>query len=67
MNIAKSFAFTENVRLQLRGELFNAFNTPLFGSPDSGNANNQNFGVLNPNNGQRNIPRQVQLGVKFIF
>jgi hypothetical protein len=67
MALNKSFIFTETLRLQLRAELFNALNTPLFGSPDSGDATSQTFGVLNPNNGQRNIPRQIQLGVKFIF
>ncbi len=67
MALNKSFIFTESVRFQFRAELFNAFNTPLFGSPESGDATGQNFGVLNPNNGQRNIPRQVQLGFKFIF
>lgn len=67
MALNKSFIFTESIRLQLRAELFNAFNTPLFGSPDAGDAGSQTFGVLNPNNGQRNIPRQIQLGAKFIF
>ncbi|MDQ3685801.1 MAG: TonB-dependent receptor, partial [Acidobacteriota bacterium] len=67
MSLNKSFIFTESLRFQFRAELFNAFNTPLFGGPDSGDATGQNFGVLNPNNGQRNIPRQVQLGFKFIF
>jgi hypothetical protein len=67
MALNKSFNFTERYRFQLRAELFNAFNTPLFGSPDSGDATSQTFGVLNPNNGQRNIPRQVQLGFKFLF
>ena len=67
MALNKSFNFTERFRFQFRAELFNAFNTPLFGSPDSGDATSQTFGVLNPSNGQRNIPRQVQLGFKFIF
>jgi hypothetical protein len=67
MSLNKSFIFTESVRFQLRAELFNAFNTPLFGAPDTGDASSQTFGVLNPNNGQRNIPRQVQLGFKLIF
>jgi hypothetical protein len=66
MSLNKSFYFTEDVRFQFRVEAFNVFNTPLFGSPDT-NATGQNFGVLNPNNGQRNIPRQLQLGFKFLF
>lgn len=67
MALNKSFNFTESVRFQFRVELFNAFNTPLFGSPDTGDAGSATFGVLNPNNGQRNIPRQIQLGFKFMF
>ena len=67
MALNKSFNFTESVRFQFRVELFNAFNTPLFGNVDTGDAGNQTFGVLNPNNGQRNIPRQIQLGFKFNF
>jgi hypothetical protein len=66
MSLNKSFVFTETVRFQFRAEAFNILNTPLFGSPDT-NATGTNFGVLNPNNGQRNVPRQVQLGFKFIF
>jgi hypothetical protein len=67
MALNKTFAFTDRLRFQFRLEAFNVFNTPLFGSPDSGSATSNTFGVLNPNNGQRNIPRQVQLGFKFNF
>ncbi|MFL6211276.1 MAG: TonB-dependent receptor domain-containing protein [Pyrinomonadaceae bacterium] len=67
MSLNKSFIFTERLRFQLRLEAFNAFNTPLFGSPDSGDVTSNTFGVLNPNGGQRNVQRQVQLGFKFTF
>jgi hypothetical protein len=67
MSLNKSFVFTESVRFQFRLEAFNVLNTPLFGSPDSGDVTSNTFGVLNPNNGQRNIPRQVQLGFKLLF
>jgi hypothetical protein len=67
MSLNKSFAFTENVRAQFRLEAFNAFNTPIFSSLDSGNATSNTFGVLNPNNGVRNVERRIQLGFKLNF
>jgi hypothetical protein len=67
MSLNKSFVFNERFRAQFRLEAFNIFNTPLFGSPDSGNVTSSTFGILNPNNGQRNVQRQVQLGFKFYF
>jgi Carboxypeptidase regulatory-like domain len=66
MSLNKSFVFTESLRFQFRLEAFNVFNTALFGSPDT-NPTSSTFGILNPNNGQRNIPRQLQLGFKFLF
>jgi hypothetical protein len=66
MSLNKSFVFTESVRFQFRVEAFNVFNHPLFGSPDT-NPTSNTFGILNPNNGQRNIPRQIQLGFKLNF
>jgi hypothetical protein len=66
MSLNKSLIFTESVRFQFRVEAFNVLNTPLFGSPDT-NPTSNTFGILNPNNGQRNIPRQVQLGFKLNF
>jgi len=66
MSLNKSFFFTESVRFQFRLEAFNVFNHPLFGSPDT-NPTSNTFGILNPNNGQRNIPRQIQLGFKLTF
>jgi len=67
MSLNKSFAFTENVRAQIRLETFNTFNTPIFNNLGSDNATSNTFGVLNPNNGTRNQSRQVQLGFKLNF
>src|SRR5579871_442852 len=38
LSVAKTFAVTERVRAELRGEFFNLFNTPQFSQPD-GNMN----------------------------
>lgn len=49
--------------LELRLESQNAFNHPVFGTPDS-SIDDPNFGVVSY---QSNSPRQVQLGVKLNF
>jgi hypothetical protein len=63
MSLFKSFAIREQARVEFRAELFNAFNTPRFGSPNLviGNAS---FGIVS---GQANKPRQAQLALKFMF
>ena len=55
-SIAKTFALTERVKAEFRGELFNAFNRHVFNKPDSG-VQDTNFGqvgstLLGPRNGQ---------------
>ena len=55
-SIAKTFAVTERVKAEFRGELFNAFNRHVFNKPDSG-VQDTNFGqvgttLLGPRNGQ---------------
>jgi len=65
LGLNKSFHFTETTRLQFRAEAFNLTNTPWFNAPQT-NPNATDFGRVNLGN-QRNFPRQVQLGFKFIF
>ncbi|MFN2578199.1 MAG: carboxypeptidase regulatory-like domain-containing protein [Pyrinomonadaceae bacterium] len=65
LSISKSFKFTENTKLQLRAEAINALNHPYFGNGiglDPSNAGT--FGLVTT---QRNNPRDIQLGVKFVF
>ena len=64
MSLNKLFVFTERYRFQFRAEAFNVMNSPLFPSPNNA-PDNLNFGLVN--RGQRNFPRQIQLGFKFIF
>jgi hypothetical protein len=64
MSLNKSFVFSERYRAQFRAEAFNVANSPLFGAPNNDPAST-NFGFVT--RGQRNFPRQVQLGFKFYF
>jgi hypothetical protein len=64
MSLNKSFNFSERYRAQFRAEAFNVANSPLFGAPNN-DPNSTNFGFVT--RGQRNFPRQVQLGFKFYF
>jgi hypothetical protein len=68
MSLIKNFGLSEGMRLQLRFEAFNAFNTPLFGSPNT-DPTSLNFGRLVPQNSVRNGNnfRTIQLGAKFNF
>ncbi|PYS66175.1 MAG: hypothetical protein DMF76_01010 [Acidobacteria bacterium] len=75
LSITKNFKLGEKKRLQVRGEALNAFNHPYFGNgmglnPGSSStvtatfAPQASFGVVTT---QRNNPRDIQLGVKFVF
>mgnify|MGYP005852058859 CR=1 FL=1 len=62
-SLAKTFNFTEAVRMDFRWELFNAFNR-FRPSPGSTNMDDPNFGRVQ---GQLNGPRRMQLGLKLYF
>jgi hypothetical protein len=68
MSLNKTFQIYEDVKIQFRAEAFNAFNTPLFGAPNT-DPNSTNFGRLIPQNSVRNGNnfRTVQFGLKFYF
>ncbi|HUQ33254.1 MAG TPA: carboxypeptidase regulatory-like domain-containing protein [Pyrinomonadaceae bacterium] len=61
--MSKNFRFTEKMRLQIRGEMFNVFNHTNFRSFVSTNVTSTSFGVI----GAVRDPRTVQLGAKFYF
>jgi hypothetical protein len=63
LSVIKHFSITERARLQLRGEFLNAFNRPQFNSPER-NPTNSNFGR---STSQQNLPRNVQIGLRFVF
>jgi hypothetical protein len=49
--------------VQFRVEALNAFNTPRFGSPNTG-VTSSTFGVITT---QANAPRQLQFGLKLLW
>jgi carboxypeptidase family protein/TonB-dependent receptor-like protein len=59
---SRSQQIKERVNLQLRAELFNAFNTPQFGEPVGG-VTSRDFGKIISSGGGRSI----QLGLRFSF
>ena len=62
-SLAKSFRITESARVDLRWELFNAFNR-FRPNPGSTNPQDPNFGLVNS---QLNEPRRMQLGLKIYW
>lgn len=62
-SLAKSFRITESARVDLRWEMFNAFNR-FRPSPGSTNVQDPNFGRVQS---QLNEPRRMQLGWKIYF
>jgi hypothetical protein len=63
MSIFKTFSVFEGFKAQFRAEALNAFNTPLFRSPN-GAFGNANFGRVTQ---QANFPRLIQFGVRFFL
>ena len=63
LSLFKTFFIKERFRLQLRGEFFNAFNSPMFGDPNT-SFGGRNFGRIRR---QINSPRQIQLALKLYF
>jgi hypothetical protein len=62
-SLMKNIRFSENVRLQLRGEAFNVFNHTNFRSFTSTNVTSTAFGQI----GAVRDPRNIQLGIKLYF
>jgi hypothetical protein len=65
MSFFKNTRAGGNMTVQFRGEIFNVFNTRLYGSPISTDPTNANFGVVS--NSQINFPRQGQVGVRLMW
>lgn len=67
LSFSKTFQIKEQLRLDFRGEMFNAFNRVRFGNGSLG-LESTTFGVLSQTAGdQANSPRQVQFALKLYF
>jgi hypothetical protein len=75
ITVEKNFQVTESKYFQLRMDMFNTFNTPLFGGPDTNyndgppvkgsNGAWSGYGTINFY--QQNFPRIIQVALKFYF
>ena len=63
LGISKRVEFTERKFLEIRGEFFNAFNTPRFSLPNT-TFGSPSFGVISH---QYNSSRHGQIGFRFVF
>lgn len=63
ISVFKTFTVLEKYRAQFRAEAINAFNTPLFNSPNTTFGSGA-FGQISQ---QANFPRMYQLGLRFFF
>jgi hypothetical protein len=64
LSLAKQFTIREEMNIELRLEARNAFNHPVFGTPDT-SVDDPSFGQISYTSG--NGPREVQLAIKFNF
>jgi hypothetical protein len=64
ISLAKSNKLGNNLKVDLRVEVFNVFNRVVFGAPGVNFSSGQTFGVIST---QVNSPRRVQLGAKLYF
>lgn len=62
-SLLKQFPIREQMYFQLRLEAFNAVNHPVFGAPST-TVSTSTFGEITS---QANLPRQLQLGARFVW
>jgi hypothetical protein len=65
LNLYKSFEFRENMKMEVRAEMFNAANHPRFAAPDTAFEQN-GFGTITAD-AAGYLPRYFQFGLRFEF
>jgi hypothetical protein len=65
LQLQKNLTIRESYRLQFRAEVFNPFNVPMLGDPDT-NVASANFGRIRTSN-PNYTPRNLQLGFRLDF
>ncbi|HXH49148.1 MAG TPA: carboxypeptidase-like regulatory domain-containing protein [Terriglobia bacterium] len=69
LSISKQFNIRENMFIEVRGDFFNALNTPRFGAPQANTNDGTGFGAdgFGAIFYQENQPRHGQIGIHFVF
>jgi hypothetical protein len=67
VSLVKTTTIKEHKSIQFRAEVFNLFNHPIFPNDPIIDPASPNFGKLLRDNGQTNVPRQIQLALRFAF
>ncbi len=66
-SLVKTTHIRERMKMQVRIDAFNVFNTPVFSADPNLDPTSSNFGKIFPDNGQSNKPRVIQLGFRFEY
>ena len=66
-SLIKNTRIREGWNMQFRVDAFNAFNTAVFSSDPNLDPTSPNFGKIFRDTGQSNFPRNIQLGLRFVF
>jgi hypothetical protein len=70
LSVFRIFKLTEAMRLEFRAEAFNAFNSPIWGTPGNNISTNlatKTFGVVNSTPTYGYNPRQLQFALKLYY
>jgi hypothetical protein len=67
VSFVRKTSIRERMHVEFRAEIFNLTNHPIFPNDPNITYSSPNFGKLLRDNGQTNVPRQVELAVRFAF